>query len=640
MPSGEKGIKKNIGIITALPDVELPAVLKAFNLLPDKNEDELFNNQRYWFSSLQSKKTGKNLSIVITSIGTSGNIDSSTATSTLIQHYYPDLLVLTGICAGVEGKVDLCDVVVSEEVIGYEVGRLTSAGLEQRPRTEHPPHQILQDIRFSSQQTNSQSWTNVFTKLQDSLDKSQLPTEHNNFAPKIHIAVIASGEKLFADGSLQEIRRQFHERIRAGEMESIGFASVSTQYEIPWFVAKGISDFGNPLTKDGRLKDKYHFSAANSAASWLKVFLENSYSQTTQHTESRLTDRNKTITESTLEKIRHIIANHGLDDETWAVAISAQYFLVGLAMVLGLNGNKDYFNLLDRFLSSFHYNIKGELILEKDHMLITPQETQKIVQYMSEEDKVDNYYRQSEKMRAEKIDANLMTIIYHYGLTLRISSTEKIKVLDEIRRLSLNKLIKSDNSLDEYGGWYPYRIPWITARILVSLKESDYSEIDSSDNSNIIIQRALDSIVRRIYHEKYWRSGVGLWVSQWESTALCLEALDRWDAIEKNELKIKSVLNYAIENRHEWLVDPPDFSSEEASNKTLSSVLMVCVLQRIASNNPGLEDFATSSLENLTYLNRCVDTIGSITKPTIRQFCTIPQILYYIADTLMIPYKR
>jgi nucleoside phosphorylase len=617
--------------------VELPAVLKAFNIPPDKVEDELLDNQRYWFSTIQSRKTGKNQSIVITSIGTSGNIDSATATNILIQHYHPDLLILTGICAGIEGKVDLCDVVASEEVIGYEIGRLTSAGLEQRPRAEVPPNQILQDLRFFQKEND---WFDLFSKLQATLNENQLPMEQNRNKPKSCLGIIASGEKLFADGSLNEIRKAFHERIRAGEMESIGFSSVCNQFEIPWIVVKGISDFGNPLTKDGRLRDKYHFSAANAAASWIKVFIESGYSKPFLSPEIKSYKNNKIIAENTVDEIRYIIANHGLDDETWAVAISAQYFLVGLAKVLSLNENKDFFNLLNRFLSSFHYNIKGELILEKDHMLITPQETQRIVQYMAEEDKIDNYYRQSEKMMAEKIDANLMTIIYHYGLTLRISSAEKIKVLDEIRQLSLNKLLKMENSLDEYGGWYPYRIPWITARILISLKESDTPEIDSSGSMNIIIQRALDSLVRRIYHNKYWRSGVGMWVSQWESTALCLEALDRWDAIEKYDRKIKQVLDYSIEKKHEWMVDPPDFSTEEASNKTLSSVLMVCVLQRIATNNSGFNDYAVNSWDNLSYLNRCVNTIGSITNPTIRQFCTIPQILYYISDTLMIAENR
>ena len=236
-------------------------------------------------------------------------------------------------------------------------------------------------------------------------------------------------------------------------------------------------------------------------------------------------------------------------------------------------------------------------------------------------------------MKAENIDGLQMHNNYHYGLTLRISSTEKIRVLNEIKKLSINKLIKSDNCLDEYGGWYPYRIPWITARVLISFKECDYNDIDEND-MDIIIQRALESLIKRIYQEKYWRSGVGIWVSKWESTALCLEALDRWEYVRQNEIKIRKVLGYVIDNRDEWMINPPNFSSEEESNDTLSSIALTCVLLILINNNFSFEDFSINPTDYLLYLDNCMSVIGGISAPTIRQFCTIPQITYYIADTV------
>jgi nucleoside phosphorylase len=624
-------VKFDIGIITALPEIELPSVLNVFNLDPTSQEDKLIDNHRYWFSSIQSSKLQKKLTLVITCIGTCGIINSSSATKALIQKYDPDLLVFVGIAAGLKEKVNLLDIVISERVIGYEPARITPEGMEPRPQFEHPPYDILQDIRFSKQQIDNELLNNIFMNLQSTLDQSQLPPEPVHLVPQIHLGSIASGEKLFADGSLANIRKKYDEKIRAAEMEGIGFSMVSDQHMIPWIVVRGISDFGDPLTKDGRLKDKYHFSAANSASSWLRLFLEYIYSGS--KSEEKIAEYDRKLCETIFEKIGVLIARHGLDDDNWAKAISSQYFLVSLAKILNLTNQKDYLNLLDKFLSSFHYNIKEELVLEKDHMLITPQETERIIHFLKKEDESDDCYTQSEKMKAENIDGLQMHNNYHYGLTLRIASSEKIRVFNEIKRLTIDKLIKSNNCLDEYGGWYPYRIPWITARILITFKESDYSDIDIN-GIDAIIQRSLESLVRRIYDDKYWRSGVGTWISKWESTALCLEALDKWDYVKQNVSKIRKVLNYVIENQNEWMIDPPNFSGEQESNDTLASIVMVSILLKTIKNNFNYEEFSINPVDYIHYFDNCIDALNKVFSPAARQFCTVPQILYYIVDCI------
>jgi len=623
--------KIDIGIITALPDIELPAILKAFDIHPHRKEDELAEGYRYWLSSFESSRLNRELTVAITSIGTAGNISSVAATNQLIQKFKPDLLLFVGIAAGLEEKVKLSDVVVSENVFGYEMGRLIPDGMELRPKYEHPPHDILQDVYFFNQQVDHSILISFFNKLQNTLTSDQLPPNESTPIPKIHKGAIASGEKLFADGSLSEIRTKHDERIRAGEMEGIGFSSESERKRIPWLVIRGISDFGNPLTKEGRLKDKYHYTASNSAATWARLFLQYAYSGRVKPEITNISITEKILCDSILEKANSLIAAHGLDDDIWAKAISSQYFLVGLAKVLNLTQQKDYLNLLDKFLSSFHFNIQGELILEKNHMLITPEETEKIIRYMIEEDSNDEYYTKTKKMKADYIDASQMHNNYHYGLTLKISSSEKISVLDDIKKLSIDKLIKNNNSLDEYGGWYPYRVPFITARILISFKDCNCSE---DEKINIIIRRALDSLIRRIYLGQYWRSGVGIWVSKWESTALCLEALDKWDYVKPNEIKVKKILKYVIENQKEWMMTPPDFSDEDKSNSTLSSVFMVAVLLKLIKNNFGFEEFSVDPIDFLKYFDCCMSVLNEINSPSFRQFCTIPQIVYYMSDAV------
>ncbi len=624
-----------MGVITALPDVELPAVLKAFDIDPSKKEDEIKSGYRYWYSSFKPSKCQDRIRVVITSIGGSGNIASNDATIALIQNYNPGLLLFVGIAAGLRSKVKLLDVVISEKVIGYESVKLTKGKMQLRPQIEHPPYEILQDVHFFTQQIQGKRWIQLFNKLQNGLEKDFLPSEPIRDMPKMHIGSIASGEKLLADGSLEKIRDTYDERILAGEMEGIGFAVASEKNRVPWLIIRGISDFGDPATRSGRLKDKFHHPAANAAASWARIFLEFGYScpDVTKNNIIGEEDKELKLCDSIIDKIQSLIAIYGLDDEHWAQAISSQYFLIGLAHILDLTGQKDYLNLLDRFLESFHYNIREELILDKEHMLVTPKETEKIIQSMKDEDKNDNYYTKSEKMKAENINATLMHNNYHYGLTLMIASSEKLRVLENIKKISINRLT-SNESLDDYGGWYPYRVPWITARILFSLKEAGISEKDKN-GIEVIIQRSLISLIRRIYKGKYWRSGVGTWVSEWESTALCLEALNKWDFIKENENKIKSVVGYVIEKQDEWLIDPPEFSDEESSNKTLSSITMSSVLLRVIINNFTFKDFSIDGgIQFLHYFDKSLKAINADSKRSVRQYCTIPQILYYIATAV------
>ncbi len=633
----KSGKKIDIGIITALPDIELPAVLKTFDLDPKRHEDESIENHRYWFSSIQSLKTQKNLKIVITSIGTSGNIASASATKTLIRNYNPNLLVLVGIAAGLKNKVNLLDVVISENVVGYEYERLTPEGKEQRPKFEHPPHHILQDIRFFEQQVDTVYWNNLFKTLQASLDSKQLPLESISSIPKALLGTVASGEKLLADGSLADIQKKYDEKIRAGEMEGIGFSIVSEQDRIPWIVIRGISDFGDPSTKDGRLKDQYHFSAANSASSWLRIFLESAYSGSEAEVESKATSTyNEEISEQILNKLKNIIAMHGLDDNNWAKAISSQYFLFGIGNLLNMTDQNDYKNLLDKFLKSFHKNIENKMILEKENILVTPKETEKIMECMEEEDKKDKYYLISEKTKAENINPWMLHYNYLYGLSLKISSLKEYEALYDIHKLAIDELIYGDNgnAIDGQGGWCPYRIPWITARILISFKDSYYSEREDAKLIEKTINKALESLIRRIYDNRCWRSGVGIWVSKWESTSLCLEALYQWDYISKNKLKIKKILNYIIDNEKEWMIDPPSFESQESSNDTLASIVLICVILQIVRKNFNSDEFSLDYDKYIRYLDKCVNIITSTSNLNTRQFCTIPQIAYYIVNLL------
>lgn len=337
---------------------------------------------------------------------------------------------------------------------------------------------------------------------------------------------------------------------------------------------------------------------------------------------------------SIIENIERIVASYGIDADDWSEAISSQYFLLCLAEKLK-HKDEDYKKLLNKCLSNFRIKYTGELILDNESLLITPDETSRIIECMKNEDKSDNYYRKKAKTRADNIDAQRMYINFHYGLLIKIVSSEDTKILRSIKHTCLDKLT-NEESLDPSGGWYPYRVPWITARILISIKSIDYSSYTNKDNVNITVKKALRSLYDRLYVKApYWRSGVGNWVSKWESTGLCLEALFVWEEIGLKKDRIERIINYIFseENRLEWLNKIISFETEESANNVLASVILASVVFRVTKLHfPSI--YKQYANEIIAFFKSVIDVILNQNVKAVLQYCTVPQILYYVLSAL------
>lgn len=336
-----------------------------------------------------------------------------------------------------------------------------------------------------------------------------------------------------------------------------------------------------------------------------------------------------------IKNIKKIVAKYGLDDDEWAQAISSQYFLLCLAKQLNWS-KKDYANLLNKCLSSFSVTYTGDYVIDNEKLLVTPNETNRIVACMQEEDDMDDYYTHSSKMQARKINAERMYMNFHYGLLVRIVSSENTDVLCAIKHKCLERLT-DEEAIDTSDGWYPYRVPWITARILISLKAIDFRTYSEAKKIEKIIESAITSLYQRIDEKgAYWRSGVGKWVSKWESTGLCLESLYVWGAIKGHEIEIERIINYVCseENRSEWLDHQASFATEELANNTLSGVILASVVLRIA------REYFKKTYENLhdnivNFFENVINLINKQDFGKVRQYCTIPQILHYILTALV-----
>lgn len=345
-------------------------------------------------------------------------------------------------------------------------------------------------------------------------------------------------------------------------------------------------------------------------------------------------DATQKIRKSVIGKVKRIVAKYGLDDENWAEAISSQYFLLCLAQDLNLK-KQDYENLIDKCLVPFRVTHKSELVLDSDKILITPSETNRILDCMQHEDDSDPYFTFSAKMQAKNIDPQVMYQNFHFGLLVRNASTEDTEILNKVKVFCLDKLTDS-KVIDTSGGWYPYRVPWITGRILISLRNVDFSSYGRSEKLNGIISDAIDSLYQRINENaSYWRSGVGNWVTNWESTALCLEALFVWEQIQSHEKEIKKILDYLFSNEVVEKLFPSniDFSTEAAANDVLSAVTLGSVLYRVTRAHYA-DIFENKSNDIIKFFEKVVNAINKQEVAKVEQYCTIPQILHYVVVAL------
>lgn len=336
------------------------------------------------------------------------------------------------------------------------------------------------------------------------------------------------------------------------------------------------------------------------------------------------------LRKSIQNRVRVLIAQHGFADPTWADAISSKYFLVELARLLHMEGQSDYRALLNSFLKSFDPTVENRLELSRDRILVTNDELDSIVNSMKAEDAKDDYFARIDKTKAQNIDPSALHFNYLHGLAAGITANSESRMLQMVNELALDELFKNGaRALDEHGGWYPYRVPWITARVLTSLRQCDKLTNGAAPERMNEVNRALVSLVGRIHGAKCWRSGVGDWVSDWESTALCLEALHVWGAIPQHAKDIAPVLEHIASEAQNWLIDPPDFSDEARANQTLAAAVMASVVLRVAERNLPKTQSQVDRRRLLQYLSTVVDCLAGAGPSKKRQFCTVPQVAYY-----------
>ncbi|MEI5519154.1 hypothetical protein WB401_39195 [Streptomyces brasiliscabiei] len=191
-----------------------------------------------------------------------GNVGSAEAATRVIGIWNPAYLLVVGIAGGARNDGDgpyLGDVLVADQVVGYEPGKAQPGGLERRYEVYRPDHRLLAAAHGLEQR----NWAgHLVTPRPDG--------QTGRIQPQARFGPVLAGEKVLADDSTMENLRSHWPKAIGAEMEGLGVAVASYRGGPGFLLAKAVSDFA-----DTAKNDDWQPYAAEAAARFAVALLRN-----------------------------------------------------------------------------------------------------------------------------------------------------------------------------------------------------------------------------------------------------------------------------------------------------------------------------------------------------------------------------
>lgn len=206
-------------------------------------------------------KNGKKIRVVIAQSTHKGMVPAADLTTKLIYNFAPKYVAMTGIAAGIKGKVNMGDAVVAEYVWDY------GAGKEIIEESENIHRNTIEQIQLDTSMSSMvRRLSNDTRKLADI--KQKFHGNKPDYELKLHIGAVATGAAVIANPQkVKEIKNQIRDVI-AIEMEIFGvyYAARWSINPKPQYIAiKSICDFA-----DEKKTDDFHCYASYVSAKILE----------------------------------------------------------------------------------------------------------------------------------------------------------------------------------------------------------------------------------------------------------------------------------------------------------------------------------------------------------------------------------
>jgi predicted amidohydrolase len=337
-----------------------------------------------------------------------------------------------------------------------------------------------------------------------------------------------------------------------------------------------------------------------------------------------------------LEQVKSLLAKHGFDDPDWLRAFSSMVFVDRLAHLLGQTETPESIALQTEFLSFFNIGPTDKIELKNEKVLVTDEEKEGILLAMRAEDEVEPAFARIAKMRAGNTNIEVMHRNYLYAVVLAISGPKQSRIMRAIREMAVDYFFSpGSKSQEALGGWIPYRTPWITARVLISLGGADLNGMANKESINLGVARALESLQVRANADGLWRSGAGSWVTNWEATALSIEAIVMHDSEKRYVRLVRRAIQCCLSLRQQWLDALPAVDTPQSSNLTLGAVMLASAILRAQERYLTESAVSVDEVNSMYgFLSKSIQTVAQSNSSNTLQYCTIPQIASYCLEVV------
>lgn len=256
-------IETDVAILCALKTPELRAILglpwEWTEIKP--LSDSLFVYEGRFYSS------GRNYSVIAAHCTRMGIVSSALTAAHLIEMCRPRHIVMAGICAGIQGKVQLGDAILADPSWDWQSGKFDAS--RDQSRFAQAPHQLSveHDVRAAVQALSTdQSFLGKVRKT--------WPTKIDNDL-QLHVGPLASGSSVLADPKVVDQIKHSHRELIGVDMEVYGLYAAAQMASRPRpipFAIKSVCDFANP-----EKNDDFQSYAAYTSAMCLQELLERYY---------------------------------------------------------------------------------------------------------------------------------------------------------------------------------------------------------------------------------------------------------------------------------------------------------------------------------------------------------------------------
>jgi nucleoside phosphorylase len=217
------------------------------------------------FQILDIKGEKRSIRIALATQREMGMVSAAIISTIALMTYRPKVIVMGGICAGVEGKVNIGDIIVANPTFNHEAGKKTERGFEafftQRNLTRN-----INDLCQTMAEDDD-----FLREIRDSWD---LSTGKPATELSAHVVPMGSGSSVITETKTIESIAIHNRKITGLDMEA--FAVAQSAYETlgnetPWLVVKGVQDFANP-DKNDESREYAAFVSAKFIIEFLKRY--------------------------------------------------------------------------------------------------------------------------------------------------------------------------------------------------------------------------------------------------------------------------------------------------------------------------------------------------------------------------------